>query len=145
LLTVVAVVNLDTDSARSVGRRVAIAGFAVTLAGVVWSGAYTHSLANTSQSLAERPESVLIFGDAHISRQAGSIAVANRWLAATGESARQGAAEVVLAMGYDEFGYVEVVHGPATVEFAGWSITSVDEVGLVGGSHLRITTWTVDG
>jgi len=145
LLTVVAVVNLDTDSAWSVGRRVAVAGFAVTMAGIVWSGVYTHSFADASQDLAQRPEPVLVFGDPHVAREAGSIAVQNKWLAAIDGSQRDAAVGVVQAMGYDEFGYVEVVHGPSTVEFSGWIAASVEEVGLVGGSKLRITTWTTSG
>jgi len=145
LLTVVSVVNLNSRSAQRVGRFVAAGGLAVTVAGLVWSAVYTHQFANTSRYLASRPEPVLVFGDPHISRDAGSISIQNRWLAAVGSTARSEAAEVVEAAGYDEFGYVEVVNGPSTVDFPGWTRTASEEVGLVGGFILRITSWSPTG
>lgn len=145
LLTVVAVVNLETPSAQRIGNLVAAGGFAVTLGGLLWSGVYTHQFASASRDLASRPEPVLVFGDSHISRAAGTLAVENRWLAATDSTSRREATEVVVGAGFDEFGYVEVVHGPPTVDFEGWVHTAQEEVGLVGGSRLRITTWSAAG
>ncbi len=141
LLTVVAIVGLESESAVRVGRTVALAGLAVTVVGVSWSVVRADSFARSTSRLASRPEPVLVFSDPFIARESGPVATSHRWLAATDSGGREEALSVITAMGFHEFGYVEVVHGNDIVDFPGWKLERVDEMPLIGSDQLRISTW----
>lgn len=141
LLVVVAVVGLESESAVRVGRTVALAGLAVTVVGVSWSVVRADSFDHSTRRLASRPEPVLVFSDPFIARESGPVAASHRWLAATSADARGEALSVITAMGFDEFGYVEVIHGNDIVKFPGWTLEHVDEMPLIGSDRLRVSTW----
>jgi len=144
LLVVVAIVGLESRSAVRVGFMVTAAGLAVTLVGLSWSVVKADSFARSTERLAARSEPVLVFSDPFVARESGPVAVSQRWLAATNAEGRAEALSVLDAMGFNEFGYVEVIRGEEIVDFPGWALDGVDVVPLIGSVQIRISTWKVD-
>jgi len=140
LLVVVATVAMTSERAIRLLRGVALAGFAVTLIGVVWTMERTHSFADAMTTLADRDEAALVFHDPHIAREGGVLVLDEQWLAATGAEARAEAAEALEALGIDEVGFVEHDRGEAPLTLPGWTIIDESRLALVSGSYLRITT-----
>lgn len=140
LLVAIATAAMTSERAIRVLRGAALAGFAVTLLGVVWTMERTHSFAEAMTTLADRDEPVLVFHDPHIAREGGVFVLDEQWLAATGAEARAEAAEALEALGIDEVGFVEHDRGEAPLTLPGWTIIDESRLELVSGSYLRITT-----
>jgi hypothetical protein len=141
LLVVLATVTFTSDSARSVLRTTALAGFAMTIVGVAWTIHRTHEFADAFDELAETHVPVLVFHDPFLAREGGTLLITEQWLAATGPRARTEAVEVLEKLGVSEAGFVDLDDGTPVRELPGWVETGSERVQLLDGIHLRVTYW----
>ncbi len=116
-----------------------VASAAVTLLGVVFLSQRTHSFAEASGLLADRPESVMIFDDPFLPREAGLAGLHENWLAAENAEERELAVQIVNAAGFDSFAYVGNVFDDA-IEFDGFAPTTSEEVTFF--EHTRLVKVT---
>ena len=140
LLAVLATVVFTSERGAVVLRRVAMAGAAVTLLGLVWTIERTHGFGDAMTALADRDEPVLVFHDPHLAREGGRLVLDEQWFAATGEAGRAEAAEALAALGIDEIGFVQHDRGDDPHVLPGWEVVGDDRIPLVSGLFLRVTT-----
>ena len=87
-------------------RALVVASGLITMIGLAFLSERSHGFAAGSAALAERVEDVVIFDDPFLPREAGTLGVGERWLAATDVDARSAAVAVVTAAGFDTFAFV---------------------------------------
>jgi hypothetical protein len=87
-------------------RALVVASGVITMIGLAFLSERSHGFAIGSAALADRVEDVVIFDDPFLPREAGTLGVGERWLAATDLEARSAASAVVTAAGFDTFAFV---------------------------------------
>ncbi len=140
LLVTVAVASFDTVRSRRVLRAVALAGLAVTMLGVGWTTHRTRSFASAMQTLAEHDPGVLVFSDSHLAREGGALAYGAPWLAAEYEEGRATAAVVLDDLEITRIAFVQRDTGEAPFVIPGWTVEAREQVPLVNGLALLVTT-----
>jgi hypothetical protein len=118
------------------------AAVAVTLFGAAWHTVRTHGVGEAFAVIADRPEPVVVFTEPFLPREAGAVAVGERWLTAGDPATLDRAVDVVTLAGFDELLLVtfadESAAWPAP---AGWRLAGVGErLDLLPGLELELRT-----
>lgn len=118
-------------------------GLAVTVTafGVAWTSVRTHDFARAEAALNGRPEPVLVSQIGHLVREGGAFYGDRRWLTAPTDADQRFAVGVVEAAGDTRFGLVQLSAGRVEPRFAGWRSTGSDELELVDGLRVTVTTY----
>ncbi len=113
----------------------------VTAFGALWMSIRTHDVARALAALNGRPEPVLVSRVGHLAREGGVFYGEHRWLTAPTDADQRFAVHVLEQAGVTRFGLVFLsVEAPKT-PVAGWRNVGSDELELVDGLMLRVTTY----
>ncbi len=140
LLVAVATAVLVTPRSRQMLLRVAGAGLAITMIGVVFTIHRTASFADAMDELAARPEAVVVFSDSHLSRQGGVHTYRNHWLAAPDDETRAEVADVLEQLDVGRVAYVQPDRGESATILAGWEVVGEERVPLINDLYLLVST-----
>lgn len=125
--------------ARTSGLGLAVA---VTAFGVVWTSIRTNNYARAEAALNRRPEPVLVSRIGFLAREGGAFYGERRWLTAPTDEDQRFAVDVVGRAGVTTFGLVEDSWGRVEQRIDGWRVLGSDEIELVDGLMLTVTTYS---
>ncbi|MGI8685590.1 MAG: hypothetical protein ACR2MO_10975 [Acidimicrobiales bacterium] len=123
--------------------RNAVVGLAmvITAFGFVWMSIRTHDFGRALAALNRRPEPVLVSRIGHLAREGGLFYGDHRWLTAPTDADQLFAVHVLEEAGVTRFGLVETTLGLRDHRLAGWRRVGRDELELVDGLQLTVTTY----
>ncbi|HEX2701093.1 MAG TPA: hypothetical protein VHM89_12900 [Acidimicrobiales bacterium] len=126
--------------------RASVVGLAgvVTAFGMVWMSIRTHDFAHALAALNRRPEPVLVSRIGHLAREGGVFYGDHRWLSATNPADQRFAVHVLEEAGIRRFGLIEATDFRQDSPIAGWRQVGTDELELVDGLQLTVTTFEAD-
>lgn len=116
-----------------------VASGLVTLIGLTFLSRRSHSFADGTQALADRPESVMIFDNPFLPRESGPVGIDERWLAAWDRETRGQAAQIVLDAGFTNFAFVGSPD-ENYVQFDGFEPTTRIAIVLIEGADTVFVT-----
>jgi hypothetical protein len=121
---------------------VVVLAFSVTAFGLAWTSVRTHEIAHASRVLTHRPESALVFREAHLAREAGGFYEPDRrWLTAVTPDDAGAAFALLDAAGIDSVGVVSIENGQPDDVVAGWLPRGRSHLKLFSDVDLRVTSY----
>jgi hypothetical protein len=116
---------------------------AVTAFGGLWLVQRSADVAASGETLAARPEPVVISRVAHQTREHGAFYDDHLWLTASSQSDVEFAAELVAEAGYDSFVLTQFVGEPPTIE--GWELAGSEEIEFIDDVMIDVLSYERTG
>ncbi len=145
LLITAAPTLFTSTNARTLLTRVAVIGFAITMAGVTFAAMRTHSNADAMRALADRDEQVILFNGGHRAREAGALNLDEQWFVTATPETRAEAGELLLDAGFTRIAYVGGWLQDSPPEVPGWTVVDKEYVPLMGDLVLAVSVMEPSG